>query len=302
MATASRPGHLQLDFVGIGMAKAATTWLAACLRDHPQVCLPEQKELNYFCTTYVIWPQTATYYREGEQWLQQHFAHWQPGQLRGEISPNYLLDPTSPGLLQAHNPDMLLFVSYRNPVDGLYALYHELAKRRAIHDDFQGFLARYPRMLDYGRLYSNTQRFLDRFPQQNFHFMLFEDIVMEPEVVLRKLYQFLGLSPDYTPASLHERINPRQGARYLAVRDVVSHATDMLNSGPRARRVKNLLRAMSVHRLADWVEARNFQEAIMPPMPEAVRTGLQGLYGQEIAMLSQLLRRDLSHWLGQVTP
>ena len=38
----------RIDFIGIGAPKSGTTWLADCLRRHPQIFVPEQKELMYF--------------------------------------------------------------------------------------------------------------------------------------------------------------------------------------------------------------------------------------------------------------
>jgi hypothetical protein len=35
-------------FLGIGAPKCGTTWLAECLREHPQVFVPEVKEVVYF--------------------------------------------------------------------------------------------------------------------------------------------------------------------------------------------------------------------------------------------------------------
>ena len=37
-----------LQFFGIGAQKSGTTWLYAYLKEHPQVFMPEIKELNYF--------------------------------------------------------------------------------------------------------------------------------------------------------------------------------------------------------------------------------------------------------------
>ena len=45
MATSDDPGPLP-DFLIVGAAKAGTTSLATWLRDHPQVHVPDQKELQ----------------------------------------------------------------------------------------------------------------------------------------------------------------------------------------------------------------------------------------------------------------
>jgi len=75
----------RLDLVGVGAAMAQTTWLPAYLREHPQVCMPNPKELCFFCTR-ALWPQLLTHYEKGEKWLRARFAHWQPGQIGGAIT------------------------------------------------------------------------------------------------------------------------------------------------------------------------------------------------------------------------
>lgn len=37
-----------INFLGIGAPKCATTWLAACLSDHPEIFMPAKKEVSFF--------------------------------------------------------------------------------------------------------------------------------------------------------------------------------------------------------------------------------------------------------------
>ena len=46
----------KVDFIGIGVQKAATTWLFSCLKEHPQIRVAvdkNNKELNFFNYNYV---------------------------------------------------------------------------------------------------------------------------------------------------------------------------------------------------------------------------------------------------------
>jgi hypothetical protein len=60
--------QFSVDFVGVGAAKAGTTWLAHCLGEHPQVCASDPKELNCFCTR-IISPKIASNLTGGERGL-----------------------------------------------------------------------------------------------------------------------------------------------------------------------------------------------------------------------------------------
>jgi len=36
------------DFIGVGMAKCGSTWVTQILQEHPDIFIPEKKELNFF--------------------------------------------------------------------------------------------------------------------------------------------------------------------------------------------------------------------------------------------------------------
>ncbi len=38
----------KIDFIGIGATKSGTTWIAQCLKEHPQICGSSIKEINFF--------------------------------------------------------------------------------------------------------------------------------------------------------------------------------------------------------------------------------------------------------------
>ena len=40
--------NFNITFIGIGAHKSGTTWLANCLREHPEICFANKKEVLYF--------------------------------------------------------------------------------------------------------------------------------------------------------------------------------------------------------------------------------------------------------------
>jgi hypothetical protein len=69
------------DFVGVGVQKCGTTWVAARLREHPDVFFDE-KEISFF---------TNHFYR-GYDWYHGLFTG-RDGKVAGEWSPNYFISP-----------------------------------------------------------------------------------------------------------------------------------------------------------------------------------------------------------------
>ena len=38
----------KIDFMGIGIGKSGTTWIAKCLNEHPEICISNPKEPHFF--------------------------------------------------------------------------------------------------------------------------------------------------------------------------------------------------------------------------------------------------------------
>lgn len=93
-------------FLGIGTQKGGTTSLYRLLRQHPQLYLPEPKELHYF----------SLHYGQGPDWYARHFQAAKPWQRRGEITPYYLFHPEVPQRIHRLRQNIRLLVLLRDPV------------------------------------------------------------------------------------------------------------------------------------------------------------------------------------------
>jgi hypothetical protein len=70
----SNPRESGPDFVGVGVQKSATTWVADVLEQHPGVLL-RRKEINFF----------VRHFHRGWGWYESYFADKQ-GRMAGELS------------------------------------------------------------------------------------------------------------------------------------------------------------------------------------------------------------------------
>jgi hypothetical protein len=80
-------GNRGPDFIGIGAQRTGTSWIYACLYEHPQVCMP-QKEIGFF--------SRDRNWSRGFEWYEQIFAECPPGAIAGEFSTSYLTDTDVP--------------------------------------------------------------------------------------------------------------------------------------------------------------------------------------------------------------
>ena len=69
---------MRLELFGAGPQRSGTSWLYACLREHPQLCFPKGVKESFFLDTR---------FDKRWAWYWSHFEHWREGQLSAEIGP-----------------------------------------------------------------------------------------------------------------------------------------------------------------------------------------------------------------------
>jgi len=216
-------------YIGLGPPRTGTTSIHNALRYHPEIDTARGKELHWF---------------DKEEWepdsrnLALYQSNWQylTREIRGEITPNYILYPEN--LLQVY-PDIKYFISWRDPIERLISQISLditwLERLEIRHDgvtldqidsmadrikdkDAPGFALRYiekfeqavqnynfwlyPAIdLGHTRLLSMWQKLL---PPEQLQIIKFEELIdprSQPEVI-NNLYRFLGTKTVINPQSL----------------------------------------------------------------------------------------------------
>jgi hypothetical protein len=211
--TAEKPQRLPNFFI-CGAARCGTTSLWQYLRQHPDIYMPatiEQKEPAYFCDLYG--------YREWHHYL--YLFHDAGDRKRvGEASTPYLTSPESAGRIKAAIPDAKVIISLRNPVVRAYSLYkwmhdHGYEKIasfpealtaeeawRLDNDEFKTNNGQYYHNFLYyhsGLFFQQVKRYFDIFGREQVHVLIFEEFVKTPLEHVRRLFEFLGVTPGFDP-------------------------------------------------------------------------------------------------------
>jgi hypothetical protein len=254
------------DFVGVGVQRAGSTWVASVLRQHPQVWLRE-KEISFF----------TRHYHKGWRWYEDHFAG-RGGRAAGEFSVNYFYAPRPHGtrrefypwwnprralqfwrtlpsprdMLAARYPGLRVFVVLRNPVERAWSHYwywmgrrtrpgrHWIPKRTASFERM--FRADGRWIATQGCYADHLAHWRERFPGMGVFF--YDDLRADPAAFARALYRFVQVDPDFAPET-GKRLNAREYA----------------------------------------------------PLPPALRRMLSLHYREQVERLEPMVGRDLSDWL-----
>lgn len=287
----------KIDFIGIGAPRCGTSWIANVLRAHPDICISEPKEIRYFNRDEMpvgrLKGNLNKNFDQDISWYLKRFSHAKPGQMRGEISPVYLSDESAPAAIKAQYPEVKLIVCLRNPVDRAFSFY-KLHRGNSIIDDmsFEDALEKEDVYVTTGMYGEHLARYLEHFDRGQIHFIVFEELIAEPEKELGRIFAFLGLAApvDLDPAKFHtnesakRRSNKLHKFAFRVSQWLIEHGFS---------KVLELARTMGAHKVFNRINAAPVKRE---SMSDATRTKLVGAFRDDIVKLEKLFDVDLGRW------
>lgn len=248
----------RVDFFIAGVQKGGTTALHSKLKDHPQIFLPERKEVHFFDNEKQKWaalPYVA-YHR--------NFDFEQP-KVFGEATPNYIYWPKAMPRMHAYNPDAKIIVIFRHPTfRALSAWKMEVARGRETLDFSKaisirgrarvwlarGRVHRRYSYVEKGQYVRQVERLLRFYPREQVLFLTSDQLWHDEAQTLDRVCAFLGIQPMQVTSSAKKE-------KYIVP-----------------------------------VNSRNV------PLPDdKTLAGLNDLYRAEITGTAEVTGLDLSHWL-----
>lgn len=266
------------EFIIIGAVKAATTWLAHQLRQHPAIFMPSP-EPHYF----------STEYDRGHDWYREQFRDAASHEVIGEKSADYFAHPLAPQRIAALLPKIPLIVQLRNPIERAYSDYCMLFRRGLVGNDPAEYLAQphstQPRFLMDGLYGRHLRAYRDHFPTQQIKIILYEDVSAMPAVTIADVCRHIGVPVHIARTELRSRRNGSE--------------TPMLPLSMRRmlRPAKSLVQPLRNQSWFQWMHAQLAKPVAYPPMNDDLRRRLCDYYHDDIEQASRMLDRNLSGWL-----
>lgn len=291
------------NFFIIGAPKCGTTSMAEWLSAHPNIYLSPIKEPNYFNTD-DRWTMTHTQQQYESLFKKAGKAH----QAIGEASAWYLYSQKAvPNILRyTNNPKFIVML--RNPLEMVYSLHQQevysgnepitdfalawsLQEKRAAGVEVSRQVIEVRRLL-YGpacQLGEQLVRLYQQAKKENVLVLLLDDVKQCAQSEYVKVLDFLGVPNDdrveFPVFNLAKAHRSRWVGRTIAV------------IGRTARRAKL---AVGVHGglgVLDRLAHANTVKQARSVVDSKTTMLLLDYFHEDIIKLSQLLQRDLSHWL-----
>ena len=302
----------------VGAPRCGTTALYTYLAAHPDVFMSPIKELCYFSTDFFQPDPQATLRNEREYLAMFAAAGDQPWM--GEASPYYIYSAIAAEAIKAFSPDARLVVTLRNPADMMYSMYLFRVRAAMFHPSqetspsFEQALADGPARLrgerlppgaptepgrclylcyeELGRYADRVARLIDVFGRRSIHVVVFDDFVSDRQAVYAQLCGFLGVDSSFRPdfdLSLARRAGS-WGTWSGRLARLLWRPRPIMASAARALLPHGARQALR-RRLERW------NERPPPPLSPDTRRRILDACASDVRRLSEVLDRDLTHWL-----
>jgi Sulfotransferase family len=303
------------NFFIVGAPKCGTTALFSYLGEHPEIYIPSspdflessmggKKELHFFGSDLLFnrpsLEEYLAYYRNAKE--EKHL---------GESSVFYLYSSRAASEIYDFCPSARIIIMLRNPIDMMYSWYSQLlfwgdenldnfeaalnaeSQRRSGENvpvkrdhPIACYLYR-----DIAKYTEQIERYFQIFGREKVHIVIFDDFKKDTKETYQSALRFLdctdeAFEPDF------KVVNANKAIRNRSLQEFMRHP-------PKFSRllVKALMPYFIRKEIRQKLQQYNIKAEARKSLHEDLRRRLNEEYKYEVEQLSQLLDRDLTHWV-----
>jgi hypothetical protein len=271
------------NFLFIGPSRTGSSWVFELLRSHPEICVPNAKDLYFF----------DKYYHKGLDWYLKQFTFCSRRKMAGEVSHDYFSNARAIERIYAYNRKMKIMCCLRDPFERSWSSYIFLRRNGLAPGAFYKETDNYMELINESLYYTHLLHILSVFPKRQVLILFFEDLQLQPTDFARKIYSFLGVNMHYRSPVIDKIVNK--------------------SAWPRSKKLARMVKAAAVN-VRRWgypevvgYAKRNplifkilYQEMPNTPMKKEIihhfPADLVDRYNFEIDKLDLLLGMDLTRW------
>ncbi|MDN5205413.1 sulfotransferase domain-containing protein [Fulvivirgaceae bacterium BMA10] len=296
------------NFFIVGAAKSGTSSLWQYMKEHPQIFMPKDelyKEPRYF--------NNPKRFRNIEDYFRLFEATNENQNRVGEASTAYLTCPDCASKIadygREYDLDIKIIILLRNPASRAYSLYNWMVQDGYEYSStFAKALKREERRkkgtsnfwepnyfynylyFNSGKYYEQVNQYIAQFGNENVYVETFENFIKNSTVILREIFTFLGVDPDFN-VDVSKSFNPSVDVIHPSLQFSLRKLTKYLT---RARIIK-FNDKKGRDKLMKWGMSKKKVKKIDPE----VKSNLLKRYKEDIDQLEALINKDLSIWKEQ---
>ena len=286
-----------LDFLNIGAAKSGTTSLHDILIQHPDICIPREKDFHFF--------DSDLNYKKGKSWYEDKFKASSANQVLGEVSATYLYSSIAlKRMVEDYGTQVKILVMLRNPARRAFSEYqHQLRSSDDRVLDFNEYfkaegsitksMPLYETIIDRGFYFQHLEKFINAYGSHQIKVCFFEEFVKDPQAVINEIFDFLEVTLN-TSVDVNIKSNPRFNPK-----SKIFHRMFYTNRGnPIKKALKLLVPSFRLReKIRKYFRNINTRNDKSQTMNEDLYSYLmKRIYADDIANLEKYLGRTIECW------
>lgn len=284
----TRPRRDLPNFLIVGAEKAGTTWLHGVLARHPDVFVPDVKELHFF-NAFDSNGRRLDGFQRGLDWYADQFAERGTARAWGEATPLYFCDPEAPARITTTLPEVRILLVLRNPIARTWSHYRMAAAKGHLRGTLEDRIdARDPRLIARSHYADDLAHWQALVPPERRHVAIFEDLIGPSGAAeVADILAFLDLDPARLPADATTAArNAATGYRSPWLYNASVAAARRLRRHPLTSRLAQRMKAAGLY---DRLKRANRTEAAPLNLDPMTRLRLRTLFAPDVARLAHLL-------------
>ncbi len=221
----------------VGMPKTGTTALYYFLKQHPEIYVPREKEINYFATDlkeekYAHDAILEKYFQLPENDYLKFYEDVREEPFRVDVTPVYLYSKIAAKKIYQFDPQARIIAILREPVDFMFSLHSEYVfditetekdflkaleleeSRKKTGGGFSYLY--YSEWVRYAKL---LESYLKCFPREQIHVVFFEEFKKDNTKTFKEIEKFLGIEEAKEMA--FKSHNLRKVTRFVFLKNIV---------------------------------------------------------------------------------
>ncbi|MCA9365833.1 sulfotransferase [Candidatus Kaiserbacteria bacterium] len=279
-----------VDFIGLGAQKAGTSWVYACLYEHPEICTP-QKEIHFF---------SRDRYAKGKNWYESQFNRCKKGLKRGEFSTSYLYTPGTAKKIVDMYPQAKLIAIIRNPIHRAYSQFRNAVKAGEIDKDttFSSYIEHAPSALEQGNYAKQLSEYYEYYSPLQLLVLVYEDSREDPLGFIQQIYRHIGVDDTFVPKMLKKFVNVERTPRFVRLERWM-HRFAELGRKIGLDKVVWMIKRSGVTDLIRKINTEKNSQVIPEdskgkPIDPEVKAKMQEYFKEDTRLLSGLVERNLT--------
>ena len=196
----------KVNFIGIGVQKAGTSWLSEALNEHPEVYIHPKKEGHFF--------NKEKFYLNSLHY-EYTFKH-NIEKIIGEITPAYISEKDVPKKIFKYNPEVKLIAILRDPTERCMSQYKmemsrgTIEENKGLWDAFSRDLPKYGPMKYRGLYKEQLDGFYRYFKKEQLLILNYSDLKENPLKFLKEVFEFLKIDNQFIPTCINVNIKHKK--------------------------------------------------------------------------------------------